>query len=117
MNLQIWQIALTALVLLLLGGIAVRWIAVLWSVFKASKMATQGASTLLEEGAEAIIADPPEQWATECLHLLKAVDIRADEPAYRPALERVEAEIRVRLETGHWPEHGALEGAEQGEPK
>ena len=114
MNQQIWKIGLTAFVLLFLGGLAVRWGTVLWSVVKASKMATHGASTLLEEGAQAIAADPPDRWAAECLHLLKAVDIRVEEPHYRPALEQVEAEIRVRLETGGWPEHQAPADAEQG---
>jgi hypothetical protein len=104
MNPTRWQIALIAFVLLLLGGVVVRWAAVLWSVFKASKMASHSASSLLEEGAEAIIADPPQLWAAECLHLLKAVDIRVDELDYRPALEQVEAQIRVRLDTGRWPE-------------
>ena len=105
MNLQAWHIAVTVIVLLFLGGVALRWGAVLWSVFKASKMASQGVSTLLEEAAEGMMADSPQQWVAGCLHLLKAVEIRVDDQEYRAALEQVEVEIRARLETGLWAEH------------
>jgi hypothetical protein len=114
-NLHAWQVAVTVIVLLFLGGVAVRWGTVLWSVFKASKMASQGVSTLLEEAAEVMMADPPQQWVVGCLHLLKAIEIRVDDREYRTALKQVEAEIDVRLETGRWPERQALIDTEQGE--
>jgi len=107
MSFQLWQIILTGIVLLFLGGLATGWVASVWSVVKASKVASQGVSTLLEEAAEQMIADPPKQWGVECLHLLKAVDVRAGDEAYRAALGEVQAAIGARLETGSWPEHHA----------
>jgi hypothetical protein len=114
-NVGIWQIVISVVVLLFLGGLIGGWIAILRSVVRASNMASRGASTLLEEAAEAVVAEPSQHWAAELLRLFKAVDIRADKLDYRPALEQVGAEIRVRLETGHWPEHRAPLEREQGE--
>ena len=114
MNPQLWQIVFTAIVLLFLGGLVGRWVAVLWSVFKASKMASQGVSNLLEVAAERLMTDPPQQWVVGCLHLLKAVEVRVDDQEYRAALEQIEAKIRVRLETGLWPEHQIPADVDQG---
>jgi hypothetical protein len=114
MNPQVWHVTVIVIVFLLLGGVLVRWGTVLWSVFKASKMASRGASTLLEEAAEEMMADPPQQWVINCLHLLKSVEIRVDDEEYRAALEQIEARIRVRLETGRWPDHRFQAGREQG---
>ena len=114
MNLQLWHIALTAIVLLFLGGLVGRWVAVLWSVVQTSRIAGQGVSTLLEEAAEQMIADPPQQWVAWCLHLLKAIEIRVDGQAYRTALAEIQADIRVRLETGRWPGRQVQADAEQG---
>jgi hypothetical protein len=114
MNPQVWHVVVIVIVLLFLGGVLVRWGTVLWSVFRASKMASQGASTLLEEAAEEMMADPPAQWVVNCLHLLKAVEIRVDDQQYRAALEQIEAEIRVRLETGRWSGHHTRAETAQG---
>ena len=104
MNVQVWHIVFSAIVLLFLGGLVGRSIAIFWNVAKASRMAGQGVSTLLEEAAEQIMVDPPQQWVVWCLHLLKAVDIRVDARDYHMALKQIEADIHVRLETGRWPE-------------
>ena len=114
MNFKLWQIVVTGIALLFLGGIAAEWIATVGSVFKASKAASRGVSTLLEEAAEQMIADPPKQWVVGCLHLLKAVDIRVDDQAYRAALAEIQADIHARLETGGWPEYQAEAEIEQG---
>jgi ABC-type Co2+ transport system permease subunit len=103
MSFQLWHIILTAIVLLFLGGLVGGWIAIFGSVVKASKMASRGISTLLEEAADQIIAAPPQQWAVWCLHLLKAVDIRVADQEYRSALNAIQADISVRLDTGSWP--------------
>lgn len=103
MSFQLWHIILTAIVLLFLGGLVGGWIAIFWSVAKASKMASQGVETLLQEAANQMIAAPPQQWAVWCLHLLKAIDIRAADQEFRSALNDIQADISVRLETGSWP--------------
>jgi hypothetical protein len=103
MSFQLWHIILTAVVLLILGGLVGGWIAIFWSFAKASRMASQGIAALLEEAANQMIAAPPQQWAVWCLHLLKAIDIRVPDRDYRSALNDIQADIRVRLETGSWP--------------
>jgi ABC-type Co2+ transport system permease subunit len=103
MNFQLWHIILTAIVLLFLGGLIGGWIAIFWSVVKASKMASRGITTLLEEAASQMIATPPQQWAVWFLHLLKAVEIRVADQEFRSALNDIWADIGVRLETGSWP--------------
>jgi hypothetical protein len=114
MNLELWHIVFTAIVLLFLGGLVGRWIAIFWSVVKASRIASRGVSTLLEEAAEQMIADPPQRWVVECLHLLKALDVRVDGQEYQTALAQIQADIRVRVETGRWPSHQVQVDAEQG---
>ena len=114
MNFEAWHVAVTAIVLLFLGGVVLRWVAVLWSVFKASKMASQGTSTLLEEAAESMMAGPPQQWVIGCLHLLKAVEIRARRSNVSRCSRTNRGRIRVRLETGDWPGHGAQAETAQG---
>ena len=103
MNFQLWHIVFTAIVLLFLGGLVGRSISIFWNVARASRMASRGVGTLLEEAAEQMIADPPQQWVAWCLHLLKAVDIRVADEAYRSALGDIQADIAVRLATGCWP--------------
>jgi len=116
MSFQLWHILLTAIVLLFLGGLVGGRIAIFWSVVKASKMAGQGIATLLEEAADQMIAAPPQQWAVWCLHLLKAVDVRVADQEYRSALNAIQADISVRLETGSWPRAQIQANAETSGP-
>jgi hypothetical protein len=115
MNYQLWHIVLTAIVMLFLGGLVGRSIAIFWNVAQASRIASRGVGTLLEDAAEQMIADSRQQWVVWCLHLLKAVDIRVDAQEYHAALEQIEAEIRVRLETGHWPETSVSASKQEGD--
>ena len=103
MSFQLWHVIVTGVVLLFLGGLIGGWIAIFWSVFKASRMASQGITTLLEEAASQIAAGPPQQWTTRCMHLLKAVDLQVPDLEYRSTLNDIRSGIRVRLETGNWP--------------
>ena len=105
MNLKLWHIFFTAIVLLFLGGLVGGRIAIFGSVAKASRIAGRGIGTLLEEAAEQMIADPPQQWLVWCLHLLKTLDIRVADKEYRSALDEIQANIDVRLQTGRWLGH------------
>jgi hypothetical protein len=104
LNLELWHIVLTAIILLFLGGVIGGRIAILGSVIKASKEAGQGISTLLEEAADQMALSSPESWAVWSLHLLKALDIRVTGEEYPAALRAIRSGIDVRLDTGQWPE-------------
>jgi hypothetical protein len=103
MSFRLWHVILTGIVLLFVGGLIGRWIAILWIVFRAGKVAGQSIATLLEDAANQIADTPAQEWADWCLHLLKAVDIRVADRDYRSALDDIQAAIGFRLDTGGWP--------------
>jgi hypothetical protein len=104
LNLELWHIVLTAIILLFLGGVIGGRIAILGSVIKASKEATQGVSTLLEEAADQMALSSPQRWAAWGLHLLKALDVRVTGDEFPAALKAIRSSIDVRLDTGRWAE-------------
>ena len=103
-NPELWHIVLTAIVLLFLGGVVGSRIAILGSVIKASKEASQGISALLEEAANQIAQSSPQHWAAWSLHLLKALDVRVTGKEYPAALQAIRHSIDLRLDTGRWAE-------------
>jgi len=103
-DLELWHIVMSAIVLLFLGGVICGWIAIVGSVIKASREASHGISTLLEEAAEQMGQSSPQHWATWGLHLLKALDIRVTGEEFPAALEAIRHGIDLRLDTGQWEE-------------
>jgi hypothetical protein len=104
LNLQLWHIVLTVIILLFLGGVIGGRVAIMGSVIKASQEASQGISTLLEDAADQMARSPPQDWAAWGLHLLKALDVRVAGGEYPAALKTIRSSIDVRLDTGQWPE-------------
>jgi len=105
-NLELWHVVLSVVVLVFLGGVVGGWVAILRNVFKASREARQGVSTLLEEAADQVAHDSPQEWAASGLHLLKALDVRVNEKEYQAALRAIRSSIETRLDTGQWPRKG-----------
>jgi hypothetical protein len=103
LNLELWHVVLSAVVLVFLGGVVGGWIAILSNVVKASREARQGVSTLLEEAADQMAHSSPQDWAASGLHLLKALDVRVEGQEYQATLRAIRSSIDTRLATGQWP--------------
>jgi hypothetical protein len=103
LNLELWHVVLSAVVLVFLGGVVGGWIAILSNVVKASREARQGVSTLLEEAADQMAHSSSQDWAASGLHLLKALDVRVKGQEYQAALRAIRSSIDTRLATGQWP--------------
>lgn len=106
-NLELWHVVLSAVVLVFLGGVVGGWVAILGNVVKASREARQGVSTLLEEAADQMAHESSQDWAASVLHLLKALDVRVQGKEYQAALRAIRSGIDTRLNTGQWPGRGA----------
>jgi hypothetical protein len=105
LNLDLWHIVLTTIVLLFLGGVIGGRLAILRSIMKAGQVASQGVTALLEDAADQIALSSAEDWTTEGLHLLKSLDVRiTNEREFVAALKHIRGDIDVRIETGHWPD-------------
>ena len=103
LNLEVWHVVLTAIVLLFLGGFVGGRIAILSSLVKTSEDVRHDVSASLDQVAERMAEHAPHQWAGWTIHLLKALDGRVGDDEYRETLNAIRDSIASRLETGQWP--------------
>jgi hypothetical protein len=103
LNLEVWHVVLTAIVLLFLGGFVGGRIAILFSLVRVSEDARHDVLASLDEVADRIAEHSTYPWASWIIHLLKALEGRAEDDEYRAALMAVQESIAGRLDTGEWP--------------
>jgi hypothetical protein len=103
LNLEVWHIVLTAIVLLFLGGFVGGRIAILSSLIRTSGDVRHDVSVSLDQVADRMAEHPPHQWAGWIIHLLKALEGRAGDDEYRATLKTIRDSLTGRLESGQWP--------------
>jgi hypothetical protein len=106
-NLELWHVVVTAIVLLFLGGVFGGWIVILATVVRTSRQASRSVETLLEQAADQMAQSSPQRWAIWGLHLLKALDVRVTGKEYLAALRAIRSSIDLRLDTGQWEEESS----------
>jgi hypothetical protein len=104
LNLQVWHVVITAVVLLFLGGVIGGRIAILLKIVRASEDDGHDPRALLDHVVDEIATLPPKELASWCIHLLRELDSGEERPGYGAALRQVRHDIDQRLTTGLWPE-------------
>jgi hypothetical protein len=99
---DVWRELITVIVLLFLGGVTIEWIVILCRVINTSRFLRHNKVTLLEQTISAMAIRPPQQWADWDIQLLRALEGRVDNGAYREALEMIRDKIIARLDAGTW---------------
>ena len=102
LNLEVWHIVLTAVVLLFLGGFVGGRIAILSSLVRTSEDVSHDVSASLNQIADRMAEHPAHQWSGWSIHLLRALDGRAGDDEYRATLKAIRDSIANRLDTGTW---------------
>lgn len=103
LNLEVWHVVLTAIVLLFLGGFVGGRIVILSSLVKTSEDVRHDVSASLNRIANSMAEHSSHEWAHWIIHLLKALDDMAEDEEYRATLRTIRDGITGRLESGQWP--------------
>ena len=103
LNLEIWHIVLTAIILLFLGGFVGGRIAILSSLVRTSEDVRHDVSASLDRTANRMAEHPSHEWADWIIHLLKTLEHMAGDDEYRTTLTTIRDGVASRLETGQWP--------------
>jgi hypothetical protein len=78
-------------------------IAILSSLIRVSEDVRHDVSVSLDQVADRMAEHSTYQWAGWSIHLLKALEGRAEDDEYRATLKAIRDSIAGRLDTGQWP--------------
>jgi hypothetical protein len=99
LNLQLWHIVLTVIVLLFLGAFLGSRVAIIRTLVQNS---SRNVKTLPDKAAEAVADRPTKEWAAQIIRLLQVLEAKSSRVEYRETLETVRDAITARLMQGWW---------------